>query len=64
MSPDAEAQPLHVEVVNGEVVMTGPRVAVALDIGAAAETARRLMAAAQEVDGAGRHSAGTASNDT
>ena len=64
MSPDAEGQPLDVEVVNGEVVMTGPRVAVAMDIGAATETARRLMAAAQEVDGTSRTSTGAASNDT
>lgn len=63
MPGDAEAQPLDVEVVNGEVVMTGPRVAVALDSDAATETARRLMAAAQEADGAGPLPVGTASND-
>jgi hypothetical protein len=51
MSLDAEEQPLDVEVVNGEVVMTGPRVAVALGQRAATETARRLMAAAQEAGG-------------
>lgn len=64
MSPDAEGQPLDVEVINGEVVITGPRVAVALAIGAAAETARRLMAASREVEKTSPVTTGTASNDT
>ncbi|MBO9621654.1 MAG: hypothetical protein J7500_02980 [Sphingomonas sp.] len=69
MTLNAETQPLTVDVLNGEVVMTGPRVAIALQPNAATETARRLLAAAdlaaeqaqapiQVADG------GTASNDT
>ncbi|GGD84369.1 hypothetical protein GCM10011515_00140 [Tsuneonella deserti] len=46
MTLNAEEQPLNVDVLNGEVVMTGPRVAIALKPGAATETARRLVAAA------------------
>lgn len=46
MTLNAEEQPLKVDVLNGEVVMTGPRVAIALQPGAATETARRLVAAA------------------
>lgn len=46
MTLNAEEQPLKVDVLNGEVVMTGPRVAIALRPGAATETARRLVAAA------------------
>lgn len=46
MTLNAEEQPLTVDVLNGEVVMTGPRVAIALQPGAATETARRLVAAA------------------
>jgi len=46
MTLNAEEQPLSVNVLNGEVVMTGPRVAIAMEPGAAAETARRLVEAA------------------
>ena len=46
MTLNAEEQPLKVDVLNGEVVMTGPRVAIALQPGAATETARRLVVAA------------------
>lgn len=46
MTLNAEEQPLSVDVLNGEVVMTGPRVAIAMEPGAAAETARRLVEAA------------------
>lgn len=46
MTMNAEEQPLNVDVRNGEVVMTGPRVAIALQPTAASETARRLVAAA------------------
>jgi len=46
MTLNAEDQPLKVDVLNGEVVMTGPRVAIALRPGAATETARRLVEAA------------------
>lgn len=46
MTLGAEEQPLKVDVLNGEVVMTGPRVAIALNPSAATETARRLVAAA------------------
>lgn len=46
MTLNAEGQPLSVDVLNGEVVMTGPRVAIAMEPGAAAETARRLVEAA------------------
>jgi len=46
MTLNAEEQPLKVDVLNGEVVMTGPRVAIALRPNAAIETARRLVAAA------------------
>ncbi|PSC05945.1 hypothetical protein SLNSH_06095 [Alsobacter soli] len=49
---DTDRTPLNVEIYNGEVVVTGPRVAVALTADAAAETARRLAAAASE---AGAH---------
>ena len=47
MTLNAEEQPLKVDVLNGEVVMTGPRVAIALRPSAATETARRLVAAAE-----------------
>jgi hypothetical protein len=46
MTLNAEEQPLKVDVLNGEVVMTGPRVAIALHPTAASETAQRLLAAA------------------
>ncbi len=46
MTLNAEEQPLSVDVLDGEVVMTGPRVAIALQPSAAIETARRLVAAA------------------
>lgn len=46
MTLNAEEQPLSVQALNGEVVMTGPRVAIALGPEAATETARRLAAAA------------------
>ena len=46
MTLNAEHRPLSVDVLNGEVVMTGPRVAIALHPDAAIETARRLTAAA------------------
>lgn len=46
MALNAEEKPLSVAVLNGEVVMTGPRVAIALRPLAAAETARRLAEAA------------------
>lgn len=46
MTLNAEQQPLKVDVLDGEVVMTGPRVAIALHPTAATETAQRLLAAA------------------
>lgn len=46
MTLNAEEQPLNVQALNGEVVMTGPRVAIALCPQAATETARRLIEAA------------------
>jgi hypothetical protein len=46
MTLNAEEHPLSVEVLNGEVVMTGPRVAIAMRPTAASETARRLVEAA------------------
>ncbi len=45
---DTQLEALDVQVVGGEVVLLGPRVAVALTAAAAAETARRLAAAATE----------------
>ena len=47
MSMQAEEQPLSVSALDGEVVLTGPRVAIALRPFAAAETARRLADAAE-----------------
>lgn len=47
MTLEADEQPLTVQALNGEVVMTGPRVAIALKPSAAVETARRLTAAAE-----------------
>lgn len=47
MSTQAEEQPLTVSALDGEVVLTGPRVAIALRPFAAAETARRLANAAE-----------------
>lgn len=47
MSMQAEGQPLSVSALDGEVVLTGPRVAIALKPFAAAETARRLADAAE-----------------
>jgi hypothetical protein len=43
---DTELQALDVQVMDSEVVILGPRVAVALSAEAAAETARRLAIAA------------------
>lgn len=43
---DAQQEALDVEAHSGEVVITGPRVAVALTPAAAAETARLLAQAA------------------
>lgn len=45
---DADLEALKVHVMNSEVVLLGPRVAVALSADAAAETARRLAAAAAQ----------------
>jgi len=71
MTLNAEEHPLSVDVRNGEVVMTGPRVAIALQPAAATETARRLAAAADLAMEQARTSppplhtgAGEASNDT
>ena len=44
---DTEKEPLNVLVQGREVVLLGRRVAVALSAEAAAETARRLTAAAE-----------------
>ena len=69
MTLNAEEQPLKVDVLNGEVVMTGPRVAIALRPTAATETARRLLAAADLAVAQARAAAnqrpdgGAASND-
>ncbi|MGK6355388.1 hypothetical protein ACMGDH_09175 [Sphingomonas sp. DT-207] len=68
MTLNAEEHPLKVDVLNGEVVMTGPRVAIALQPEAATETARRLVAAADLAIEQARRSAiqnigRTASND-
>jgi hypothetical protein len=46
-SLDTEVEALKVQVLDREVVLLGPRVAVALSADAAAETARRLAAAAK-----------------
>jgi hypothetical protein len=43
---ETELEALNVQVVEREVVLLGPRVAVALSAAAAAETARRLAEAA------------------
>lgn len=48
---DADLEALKVHVMNSEVVLLGPRVAVALSADAAAETARRLAAAAAQSRG-------------
>jgi hypothetical protein len=45
-SLDTEANALQVQVIEQEVVLLGPRVAIALTADAAAETARRLLEAA------------------
>ena len=68
MSLNAEERPLTVDVLDGEVVMTGPRVAIALQPQAATETARRLVAAAEraieQTKAASVHNLGiSASND-
>lgn len=68
MTLNAEEQPLKVDVLNGEVVMTGPRVAIALHPTAATETAQRLLAAANLAIEQARAAAvqrmdGAASND-
>ena len=47
MGMHAEEQPLSVSALDGEVVLTGPRVAIALRPFAAAETAKRLADAAE-----------------
>jgi hypothetical protein len=46
-SLDTEVKALNVQVMDHEVVLLGSRVAVALSADAAAETARRLAAAAE-----------------
>lgn len=46
MSLKAQEDPLQITTLGGEVVITGPRVAVALTAEAAAETARLLAIAA------------------
>jgi hypothetical protein len=43
---DTELEALKVQVLDREVVLLGPRMAIALSATAAAETARRLAAAA------------------
>jgi hypothetical protein len=43
---DTELEALEVQVLDREVVILGPRVAIALSAAAAAETARRLAEAA------------------
>lgn len=43
---DTELEALKVQVLEGEVVLLGTRVAIALSAAAAAETARRLADAA------------------
>jgi predicted RecA/RadA family phage recombinase len=48
---EAQAEPLTVSVRDGEVVMTGKRVAIALTGVAAQETADRLAAAARQLSG-------------
>lgn len=48
----ADNNALLIDTQDGEIVMTGPRVAVALTPAAAAETARRLAAAATQVGSA------------
>lgn len=45
VEPDTD--PLSVDALEGEVVMTGPRVSVAMTPEAAAETAERLRLAAE-----------------
>jgi hypothetical protein len=45
---DTEWEALKVHVIDREVVLLGPRVAIALTADAAAETARRLAAAAKQ----------------
>ncbi len=45
---DTDHQALDVQVLGREVVLLGPRVAIALSAAAAAETARRLADAASE----------------
>jgi hypothetical protein len=46
---EAQSEPLTVSVRDGEVVMTGSRVAVALTAEAARRTAERLASAAEAV---------------
>ena len=62
---DTEQQALDVKVLEREVVLLGPRVAVALSAAAAAETARRLAAAADMASRAeaGNHASQTLSRD-
>lgn len=67
MGMQAEEQPLSVSAINGEVVLTGPRVAIALRPFAAAETARRLADAAEtalaQAEEGSAHNAPGGSND-
>jgi hypothetical protein len=48
VTTDASSEPLTIDTADGQVVVTGPRVAVALTPQAAAETAKRLGKAAEE----------------
>lgn len=65
MTLNANDQPLSVTVLDGEVILTGPRVAVALRPEAAAETARRLEEAADlaSIQAGNSDVDGSASND-
>jgi predicted RecA/RadA family phage recombinase len=57
----ADEDALSIEAKDGEVVMTGPRVAVALTPAAAAETARRLAEAAGNLEADGDQASQTGS---
>jgi hypothetical protein len=59
-SLDTEVEALNVQVMDHEVVLLGPRVAVALSADAAAETARRLAAAAKLAADEPDHNSGSA----
>lgn len=54
---DTEHEALEVQVLGREVVLLGPRVAIALSAAAAAETARRLANAASVAMGSELHAA-------